>query len=56
MNLIPCSYLCIHQIDGYCQLNHPIPATGVITKGCCYYVPKNNNNKEPKEENRKVIY
>ncbi|MBC5787829.1 MULTISPECIES: hydroxymyristoyl-ACP dehydratase [Clostridiaceae] len=40
MNLVPCASPCIHQKDGYCQLNHPVPVTGSAVDGCCYFTPK----------------
>ena len=37
MNLISCSNPCVHQQDGYCKLEQPIPITGAAVNGCCYF-------------------
>lgn len=52
MNLIACVKDCIHQKDGYCNLNSQAHL-GQKIDGCCYYQPisaPSHSNQLPEEE------
>ncbi len=53
LSLIPCSEQCVHQADGYCNLNKidKIPKSSSEHQGGCIYFETNVKNKKQELSN-----
>ena len=51
MSIIRCSESCVHQKDGYCDVDSVSNIVGNSTDPCIYYVPKAKNRNKKHDNN-----